>query len=207
MARYLDVHPQNPQPRALAQAAEALHAGAVIAYPTDSGFALGTKLGNHEGLERIKQIRQLDDKHNMTLVVSEFAQIGQYVEMSNPVFRAIKANTPGGYTFILRATREVPKVMQHPKKRTIGVRVPDHVTALALLDELGEPLMSASLILPGHDEAMDDGWQIKEALDKDIDLVIDSGDVINKPTTVIDFTIDDAPVVVRLGAGDPTPFQ
>nr|WP_076388683.1 L-threonylcarbamoyladenylate synthase [Vaginimicrobium propionicum] len=207
MARYLDVHPQNPQPRALAQAAEALHAGAVIAYPTDSGFALGTKLGNHEGLERIKQIRQLDDKHNMTLVVSEFAQIGQYVEMSNPVFRAIKANTPGGYTFILRATREVPKVMQHPKKRTIGVRVPDHVTALALLDELGEPLMSASLILPGHDEAMDDGWQIKEALDKDIDLVIDSGDVINKPTTVIDFTTDDAPVVVRLGAGDPTPFQ
>lgn len=207
MARYLDVHPQNPQPRALAQAAEALHAGAVIAYPTDSGFALGTKLGNHEGLERIKQIRQLDDKHNMTLVVSEFAQIGQYVEMSNPVFRAIKANTPGGYTFILRATREVPKVMQHPKKRTIGVRVPDHVTALALLDELGEPLMSASLILPGHDEAMDDGWQIKEALDKDIDLVIDSGDVINKPTTVIDFTIDDTPVVVRLGAGDPTPFQ
>lgn len=207
MARYLDVHPQNPQPRALAQAAEALRAGAVIAYPTDSGFSLGTKLGNHEGLERIKQIRQLDDKHNMTLVVSEFAQIGQYVEMSNPVFRAIKANTPGGYTFILRATREVPKVMQHPKKRTIGVRVPDHVTALALLDELGEPLMSASLILPGHDEAMDDGWQIKEALDKDIDLVIDSGDVINKPTTVIDFTIDDAPVVVRLGAGDPTPFQ
>ncbi len=207
MARYLDVHPQNPQHRALAQTAEALRAGAVIAYPTDSGFALGTKLGNHEGLERIKQIRQLDDKHNMTLVVSEFAQIGQYVEMSNPVFRAIKANTPGGYTFILRATREVPKVMQHPKKRTIGVRVPEHVTALALLDELGEPLMSASLILPGHDEAMDDGWQIKEALDKDIDLVIDSGDVINKPTTVIDFTIDDAPVVVRLGAGDPTPFQ
>lgn len=203
----MDVHPQNPQPRALAQAAEALRAGAVIAYPTDSGFALGTKLGNHEGLAKIKQIRGLDDKHNMTLVVSEFAQIGQYVEMSNPVFRAIKANTPGSYTFILRATREVPKVMQHPKKRTIGVRVPNHVTALALLDELGEPLMSASLILPGHDEAMDDGWQIKEALDKDIDLVLDSGDVINKPTTVIDFTVDETPVVARLGAGDPTPFQ
>ena len=133
MARYFDVHPANPQPRALTQVAQILGDGGLVAYPTDSAFALGCALGNAEGIERIRRIRHLDDKHHFTLVVDEFAHLGQYVEMDNWIFRAVKAATPGPYTFILKATREVPKVMLHPKKRTVGVRIPDHRTTLALL--------------------------------------------------------------------------
>ena len=144
MARYFDVNPDNPQPRALDQIVAILRAGGVIAYPTDSGFALGSLVGNRSGADRIRAIRDLDERHHMTVVVSEFGQLGRYVQMDNRVFRAIKAATPGPYTFILEATREVPRVMQHPRKRTIGVRVPDHVTTLALLDRLGEPLMWSS---------------------------------------------------------------
>ena len=206
MAQYFDVHPDNPQPRALAQVARILEGGGLIAYPTDSCFALGCALGNAQGIERIRRIRQLDDKHHFTLVVDEFAKLGAYVEMDNWVFRAVKAATPGPYTFILKASREVPKMMQHPKKRTVGVRIPDHRTTLALLKTVGAPLLSSTLLLPGHDESLTDGWGIKELLDHQIDAVLDSGDCGVEPTTVVDLSGDE-PVIDRVGAGDPSPFE
>ena len=206
MAQYFDVHPHNPQPRSLAQVARILGDGGLIAYPTDSCFALGCTLGNAEGIERIRRIRHLDDKHHFTLVVDSFAKLGPYVEMDNWVFRAVKAATPGPYTFILKASREVPKMMLHPKKRTVGVRIPDHRTTLALLDAVGAPLVSSTLMLPGHDESLTDGWSIKELLDHQIDAVLDSGDCGVEPTTVVDLSGDE-PVIARVGAGDPTPFE
>lgn len=206
MAQYFDVHPDNPQPRSLAQVARILGDGGLIAYPTDSCFALGCALGNAEGIERIRRIRHLDDKHHFTLVVDSFAKLGPYVEMVNWVFRAVKAATPGPYTFILKASREVPKMMLHPKKRTVGVRIPDHRTTLALLDAVGAPLVSSTLMLPGHEESLTDGWAIKELLDHQIDAVLDSGDCGVEPTTVVDLSGDE-PVIARVGAGDPTPFE
>lgn len=206
MVRYFDVHPANPQARSIAQVVDILRSGGLVAYPTDSAFALGCVLGNREGLERIRHLRHLDRHHHFTLVCSELAQLGQYVEMDNDVFRAVKAATPGPYTFILKATREVPKVMLHERKRTVGVRIPDHTTARALLDALGEPLMSSTLILPGDDLPMMDGWTIADELDGLVDAVLDSGDCGPGPTTIVDFTGDEV-VIVRAGAGDPTPFQ
>ncbi|MFT3832337.1 MAG: L-threonylcarbamoyladenylate synthase [Micropruina sp.] len=206
MARYFDVHPANPQPRALAQVAAILREGGLVAYPTDSGYALGCLLGNRSGLDRIRDLRQLDAKHNFTLVCSEFAQLGQYVQMSNDVFRAIKAATPGGYTFILTATREAPKVMLQPKRKTVGVRLPQHVTALALLHELGEPLMSSTLLLPGQSEPMADGWTVNDEVGHALDAVLDSGDCGSEPTSVIDLTGDEI-VVIRRGAGDLSLFE
>lgn len=206
MAQYYDVHPDNPQPRSINQVVQILNDGGLVAYPTDSGYALGCKLGNAEGIARIKQIRRLDDKHHFTLVVDEFAKLGAYVDMNNWVFRSIKSVTPGSYTFILPATREVPRMMQHPKKRSVGVRIPKHTTTLALLEALGEPMLSSTLLMPGTPETPTDGWAIKELLDHDVDAVLDSGDVSSDPTTVIDMTGDE-PVVVRLGAGDPSPFE
>lgn len=206
MARYFDVHPENPQPRSLSQAAEVVTRGGLLAYPTDSGYALGCQLGNRDGLDRIRVLRQLDDRHHFTLVCSEFAQLGQYVQMDNDVFRAVKAATPGAYTFILKATREAPKVMLHPKKKTVGVRVPRHTTTLELLKVLGEPLMSSTLILPGHTEPMTEGWLVNEELGGQVDAVLDSGDCGLEPTTIIDLS-EDEPVVVRVGAGDPSPFE
>lgn len=206
MARYYDVHPDNPQPRALAQVADILREGGLVVYPTDSSFALGCLLGNTRGIDRIKAIRKLDDKHNFTLVVDEFAKLGQYVEMDNSVFRAVKAATPGPYTFVLKATREVPKAMQHPKKRTVGVRIPQHTTALALLAELDAPLLSSTLLLPDVELQPTEGWEIKELLEHHVDAVLDSGDVGIDPTTVVDLTGEE-PVIARLGAGDPEPFE
>jgi tRNA threonylcarbamoyl adenosine modification protein (Sua5/YciO/YrdC/YwlC family) len=206
MARFFDVHPDNPQPRSLSQVAAIVERGGLIVYPTDSCYAFGCALGNKEGIERIATIRQLSPKHHFTLVCSEFAQLGQYVEMNNRVFRAVKAATPGQYTFILKATRDAPKVMQNPKAHTIGVRVPDHRTTLALLDEIGAPLMSSTVILPGHEDPMTDGWAIKEELDHVVDAVLDSGDCGLTPTTVVDLSGDE-PVVLRVGAGDPEPFE
>lgn len=206
MAQYFDVHPVNPQPRALAQVTRILQDGGLIAYPTDLGYAFGCLLGNGEALERIRKIRQLSDKHHFTLVVDEFAKLGQFVEMDNWIFRAVKAATPGPYTFILKATREVPKVMLHPKKRTVGVRIPDHRTTLALLEAVGAPLMSSTLLLPGVEEPLTDGWTIKEELDNQIDAVLDSGDAGSELTTVVDLTGDE-PVIDRVGAGDPSPFE
>jgi len=207
MARYFDVHPDNPQPRALAQVAEIITGGGLVAYPTDSGYALGCRLGNREGLERIRSIRKLGDKHHFTLVCSEFAQLGQFVQMDNDVFRAVKAATPGAYTFILRATREAPKVMLQPKKKTVGVRVPTHTTALALLHTLGEPLMSTTLILPGEERPMTDGWQVNDELGNLLDAVLDSGDCGLEPTTIVDLSEDGEMEITRYGAGDPTPFE
>jgi len=206
MAQYFDVHPENPQPRALAQVARILEQGGLVAYPIDSCFALGCALGNAAGIERIRRIRQLDDKHHFTLVVDSFAKLGAYVEMDNRIFRAVKAATPGPYTFILKASREVPKMMQHPKKRTVGVRIPNHRTTLALLDAVGAPLVSSTLLMPGHEESLTDGWAIKELLDHQIDAVLDSGDCGVEPTTVVDLSGDE-PVIARVGAGDPSPFE
>lgn len=206
MAQYFDVHPDNPQPRSLAQAARILEEGGLVAYPTDSCYALGCALGNAEGIERIRRIRELDNKHHFTLVVDQFAALGPYVHMDNWVFRAVKAATPGSYTFILPATREVPKMMQHPKKRSVGVRIPEHRVTLDLLNTLGAPMLSSTLLMPGEEDPLTDGWTIKELLDNQVDAVIDSGECGLEPTTVVDLT-GDAPVIARYGAGDPTPFE
>ncbi|MCQ1956769.1 L-threonylcarbamoyladenylate synthase [Arthrobacter sp. zg-Y826] len=206
MARYFDVHPENPQPRAIGQIVNLLESGGLIAYPTDSCYALGVQLGNREGLERIRQIRQLDEKHHFTLVCRDFAQLGQFVQLDNSVFRSIKAATPGSYTFILPAVKEVPKWLLQPKKRTVGVRIPDNTVVQSILDGLGEPLLSSTLLLPGDEDPMTQGWEIKERLDHQVDAVIDSGFCGPEPTTVIDFS-GDSPEIVRRGTGDPTPFE
>jgi tRNA threonylcarbamoyl adenosine modification protein (Sua5/YciO/YrdC/YwlC family) len=206
MARYFDIHPDNPQRRAISQVADIVRGGGVIAYPTDSCYALGCQLGNTDGLARLRAIRGLDDKHHLTLVCRDFAQLGKFAEVPNSVFRAIKAATPGSYTFILAATKEVPRRLQHPGKKTVGVRIPRHVAAQALLAELGEPLVSTTLLLPGHDEPMTDGWQINEESGHALDAVLDSGDCGTEPTTVIDFSGDE-PEIIRYGAGDPAAFE
>ncbi|MEW2450912.1 L-threonylcarbamoyladenylate synthase [Streptomyces parvulus] len=206
MAKYFDVHPDNPQPRSIAQVADSVRSGALIAYPTDSCYALGCRLGSRDGIDRIRSIRQLDNRHHFTLVCQDFAQLGQFVQIDNDVFRAIKASTPGSYTFILPATREVPRMLQHPKKKTVGVRIPDHVVTQALLTELGEPLLSSTLLLPGEEEPMTQGWEIKDRLDHVVDAVIDSGDCGTEPTTVVDFSGGGAEIV-RYGAGDPERFE
>lgn len=206
MARYYDVHPVDPQPRTIAQVVELLRDDALIAYPTDSCYALGIQLGNRDGLDRIKRLRRLDDKHHFTLVCRDFAQLGQLVQLNNAAFRAVKAATPGPYTFILPATSEVPKRLMHPKKRTVGVRIPHHPVVRALLEELGEPLLSSTLLMPQSEVPMTDGWQIKDELDQWLDAVIDSGECGSEPTTVVDFS-DGPPVVARVGAGNPARFE
>jgi tRNA threonylcarbamoyl adenosine modification protein (Sua5/YciO/YrdC/YwlC family) len=206
MARFFDVHPQDPQPRAIAQVVNILRSGGLIAYPTDSCYALGAQIGNREALDRIRSIRQLDSKHHFTLVCKDFAQLGQFVMIDNDVFRAIKAVTPGSYTFILPATKEVPRRLLHPKKKTVGVRIPDHNFVQALLAELGEPLLSSTLLLPDEEEPLTQGWEIKERLDNLVEAVIDSGDTGAEPTTVVDFSNGTAEVV-RRGTGDPSRFE
>ncbi|MGL4745065.1 MAG: L-threonylcarbamoyladenylate synthase [Dermatophilaceae bacterium] len=205
MARYLDVHPVDPQPRAVAQAAGVLRDGGLAAYPTDSGYALGALTGERSARDRILAIRGLDERHHFTLVCYDFAQLGQLVHIDNHVFRAVRAATPGPYTFILPATGEVPRRLLHPRKRTVGVRIPDHPVVRALLAELGEPLLSSTLTLPGAGGPMTDGWAVKEELDAAVDVVIDSGECGDEPTTVIDWT-DGRPEVVRMGGGDPARF-
>lgn len=206
MARYFDVHPQDPQPRSVRQVVDILRDGGLIAYPTDSCFALGAMLGNADAKERIMRIRHLDDKHHFTIVCHDFSQLGQLVQLDNATFRAIKAATPGSYTFIVPATSEVPRRLLQPKKRTVGVRIVDHPVACAILQELGEPMLSSTLLLPGEDEPMVDGWAIKETLDHQIDAVIDSGECGTEPTTVVDFS-EGYPQIVRVGAGDPSRFE
>ncbi|MFD7698138.1 L-threonylcarbamoyladenylate synthase [Streptomyces sp. NPDC059805] len=206
MAKYYDVHPDNPQPRTIAQIAESVRSGALIAYPTDSCYALGCRLGSRDGIDRIRSIRSLDDRHHFTLVCQDFAQLGQFVRIDNDVFRTIKASTPGSYTFILPATREVPRMLQHPKKKTVGVRIPDHVVTQALLAELGEPLLSSTLLLPDEEEPMTQGWEIKDRLDHVLDGVVDSGECGTEPTTVIDFSSGELEIV-RHGAGDTSRFE
>lgn len=205
MARYLDLHPVNPQPRLVTQVVEALRDDALIAYPTDSGYALGCQLGNRDGRDRILRIRQLDDRHHFTLMCKDFAQLGQFVHIDNSAFRAIKSATPGPYTFILPATGEVPRRLMHPKKRTVGVRIPDHVVVCALLEELGEPILTSTLILPGEEDPRTLGWEIKEELDHQVDIVVEAGETRAEPTTVVDWS-EGYPEIVRLGAGDPARF-
>ncbi|GAB3596142.1 L-threonylcarbamoyladenylate synthase [Angustibacter peucedani] len=206
MARYFDVHPRDPQPRSIAQVVAMLRDDALVAYPTDSCYALGFALDNHTGAERVRRLRGLDDRHHFTLVCADFAQLGQLVQLSNSAFRAIKAATPGPYTFVLPATPEVPRRLSHPKKKTVGVRIPDHPVVRALLRELGEPLVSSTLLLPEAEEPMTDGWQIKEELDHQVDAVVDAGDCGLEPTTVVDWS-EGFPDVVRVGAGDPSRFE
>lgn len=206
MAKFFEIHPKDPQPRLVRQVADLVTSGGLIAYPTDSCYALGCRLGNKQGLERIRTIRQLDDKHHFTLVCADFAQLGQFVHLDNRVFRAVKAATPGAYTFILPATKEVPRRMMHPKKKTVGARIPQHRFVKALLAELGEPLMSSTLLLPDLDEPLTEGWEIAERLDHQVDAVIESGECGQDPTTVVDFSSDE-PEIVRRGMGDPSRFE
>lgn len=205
MARFFEIHPDNPQPRLVNQVVQMLHQGALIAYPTDSGYALGCRLGEAQAVERIRAIRHLDDRHHFTVVCHDFAQLSQFVIVSNRVFRLIKAHTPGSYTFILPATREVPRRFMNPKKRTIGVRIPPNPVAQALVTTLGEPLLSSTLLMPGDEQPMSDGWEVKERLDHLVDAVID-GETGTEPTTVVDLS-EAEPVIERVGAGDPTPFE
>jgi len=207
MARFIDIHPVNPQARAVDQAVSVLTDGGLLAYPTDSGYALGAQLGNKDALDRIRSIRNLDDRHHFTLVCRDFAQLGQLVNVDNAIFRAVKSATPGPYTFILPATREVPRRLLHPKKKTVGVRICAHRVVQDLLAALGEPLVSTTLILPGESEPMTAAWEIKEALDSQLEAIIDTGeDVAAEPTTVIDFS-DGTTEVVRVGAGDASRFE
>jgi tRNA threonylcarbamoyl adenosine modification protein (Sua5/YciO/YrdC/YwlC family) len=206
MAKYLDVHPVNPQKRAIDQAVRILQEDGLIAYPTDSCYALGCRLGNKDGIDRIREIRKLDDKHHFTLMCENFAQLGQFVVVDNAVFRAIKASTPGNYTFILPATKEVPRRMMHAKKKTVGARIPDHVVTQALLEAMGEPLLTSTLLLPDEAEPLVQGWEIKERLDHQVDAVLDSGECGTTPTTVVDFSSGEAEII-RYGAGDPARFE
>lgn len=205
MARYVDLHPKNPQPRLIAQVAQLLRDDALIAYPTDSCYALGFQLDSHTGADRVRRIRGLDERHHFTLMCADFAQLGQFVHLDNAEFRAIKAATPGPYTFIVPATKEVPRRLAHPRKKTVGVRIPSHPVVLALVAELGKPLVSSTLLLPGQEVPMTDGWTIKEELDHVVDAVLDAGECGTVPTTVIDWS-EGYPEVVRLGAGDPSRF-
>ncbi|MEU5721899.1 MULTISPECIES: L-threonylcarbamoyladenylate synthase [unclassified Micromonospora] len=206
MARYYDLHPDNPQPRTLRQVVDLIRDDGLIAYPTDSCYAFGCRIGNRGGLDRIREIRRLDDRHHFTLVCRDFAQLGQFVKVSNSVFRLVKAAIPGSYTFILPATHEVPRRLQEPRKRTVGVRVPKHTVTQALLAELGEPLLSSTLLLPDEDEPLTQGWEIKERLDHQLDAVVDAGECGTEPTTVVDLSGPE-PEILRRGAGDPSRFE
>jgi len=205
MSQYFSIHPDNPNPRLIRQAAALLREGGVVVYPTDSCYALGCHLDDKNAVARIRQIRGLDEHHHLTLMCRDLSEIARYARVDNTQFRLLKSNTPGSYTFILDATREVPRRVQHPKRSTIGMRIPDHPVALALLEELGEPLLSSTLILPGEDGPLNDAERIRELLEKQVDLVIDGGAVGVDFTTVIDLT-GDTPVLVRRGKGDTTPF-
>lgn len=206
MASFVEVHPDNPQTRTVGQVVERIREGALVAFPTDSGYALGGRLDDQAIKDRIRDIRRLDDKHHYTLLCADFAQLGQLVHVDNAVFRAIKAATPGPYTFILPATKEVPKRLLHSKKKTVGVRIPSHPLSRALLDGLGDPMLISTLLLPGEEQTPTFGWDVKEALDHQVDIVIDAGEVSTEPTTVVDLSSGEA-VIARHGAGDPTPFE
>ena len=205
MAQLFTVHPENPQPRLIRLAAEIVRSGGVIVYPTDSCYALGCQIGDKGAMERIRRIRELDERHHLSLVCRDLAEIAQYAKVDNSQFRLLKASTPGSYTFILRATREVPKRLMHPSRRTIGLRVPDHAVAQALLEELREPLLSSTLLLPGDDVPLNDGEEIRERLERAVDAVLDAGSCGIETTTVVDLT-GDAPVITREGKGDPSLF-
>jgi tRNA threonylcarbamoyl adenosine modification protein (Sua5/YciO/YrdC/YwlC family) len=205
MAQYFVIHEENPQARLISQAVEILKNGGVIAYPTDSTYALGCIIGNKDAQERIRQIRGVDESHHFTLVCRNLAELATYAQVNNGQFRLLKANTPGQYTFVLKATREVPRRLQHPKRNTLGLRVPDHVVTQALLETLGEPLLSMTLSLPNETEPLHEAWEIRDRLEHQLDLVIDAGVCSEAPTTVIDLT-DEIPKLLRQGGGGLAPF-
>ena len=206
MTQYFIVHPDSPQPRLIRQAAAMVRDGAVIAYPTDSSYALGCHLDDRTAVSRIRQIRGVDESHYMTLMCRDLSELARYARVDNVQFRLLKNNTPGSYTFILDATREVPRRLQHPKRNTVGIRIPDHPVALALLEELGEPLLSSTLIMPGEQHPLSDAVEIRGRLDRRVDLVLDGGAAGLEPTTVIDLT-GETPVLVRRGKGRVAPFE
>jgi len=205
-SRYLEIHPQDPQLRLIRQAVEIIREGGVVVYPTDSSYALGCHLGDKTAMERIARIRQTDRHHHFTLVCSDLSEIANYARVSNTQYRTLKAFTPGPYTFILQATRETPRRLQNEKRKTIGVRVPDHPVPIAILDELGEPIMSSTLILPGDEHPLTDPHEIQERLFHFVDAVIDSGNCGLEPSSVIDLA-GPAPVIVRRGKGDVSAFE
>lgn len=201
MARLIEVHPDNPQPRRVAEIVETIREGGLIAYPTDSSYAFGCHIGDKRAMDRIRRIRRTDKNHNFTLVCSDLSEISTYARVDNWAYRMLKAMTPGPYTFILPATREVPKRLQHPKRRTIGLRVPDHALVRAVLDALGEPIMSSTLLLPGDDLPLTDPYEIEERIGHEIDLIIDAGATGIEPTSVLDLS-EGTVQVLRVGRGD-----
>ncbi len=206
MSQFFQIHEQNPQQRLVHQAVEIIRQGGVVVYPTDSAYAIGCRIGDKQSMDKIRTIRQLDKKHNFTLVCRDLSEISTYAQIDNTQYRLLKAHTPGPYTFILKATREVPKRLMHAKRKTIGIRIPDNIIAQALLEELGEPLMSSTLILPGEELPMTDPYEIRQVLEHQLDLIIDGGFCGFEATTVIDFE-EDVPYVVRTGLGDTSAFE
>ena len=203
MAEYFEVHPKNPQMRLIHRCVDIIKQGGIIAYPTDSSYALACHIGDKQASDKIRRIRQLDDKHDLTLVCKDLAQVSQFTKIGNDAFRMIKALTPGPFTFILDATREVPRRLQHPKKKTIGIRIPDHPIALALLSALDEAMFSATLAMPDEQDALSDPYDIREQLDHELDAVIDAGIIEPEETTIIEFT-GNVPEIVRQGKGIAT---
>ncbi len=206
MSQFFQIHPDNPQARLVRQAVDIIRSGGVVVYPTDSAYALGCHLGDKSALDRIRRIRKLDDRHNFTLMCRDLSEIATYSRVDNADYRLLKSCTPGPYTFILRATSEVPRRLMHPKRKTVGLRVPDNNIALALLEDLGEPMMSVTLIMPGDEYPLIDPYEMRDILQNDVDLVIDGGYCGMEATTVVDL-VDEVPLVMRAGKGDIAPFE
>ncbi|MEP4485650.1 MAG: L-threonylcarbamoyladenylate synthase [Halioglobus sp.] len=206
MSQFFQIHPETPQGRLVRQASDIVRSGGVVVYPTDSAYALGCHIGDKNALDRIRRIRKLDDRHNFTLVCRDLSEIASYAKVDNTVYRLLKHATPGPYTFILKATSEVPRRLMHAKRKTVGLRVPDNAIAQALLADLGEPMMSVTLIMPGDEYPLIDPYDIRQVLQNDVDLVIDGGYCGMEPTSVIDLA-DDSPLVLRAGKGDISAFQ
>ncbi|HEY7776851.1 MAG TPA: L-threonylcarbamoyladenylate synthase [Kineobactrum sp.] len=206
MSQFFQIHPDNPQARLIRQAVDIIRGGGVVVYPTDSAYALGCHIGDKAALARIRRIRRLDDRHNFTLVCRDLSDLANYARVDNTAYRLLKHSTPGPYTFILRATSEVPRRLMHPKRKTVGLRIPDNAVAAALLADLGEPMMSVTLIMPGDELPLIDPYEIRSLLEHDVDLVIDGGYCGLEPTTVVDLA-DEVPVILRTGKGDVTPFE
>jgi len=206
VSQFFQIHPDNPQLRLIKQATVIISKGGIVAYPTDSAYALGCHIGDKAALDRIRRIRKVDDSHNFTLMCRDLSELATYAKVDNLAYRLLRNHTPGSYTFILKASSEVPRRLKNPKRKTIGLRVPDNNIVLALLAELAEPLMSVTLIMPGDEDPLIDPYEIRELLEHEVDLVIDGGYCGLEPTTVVDL-VDNVPVVTRIGKGDPQPFQ
>ncbi|GAA0287513.1 L-threonylcarbamoyladenylate synthase [Psychrosphaera haliotis] len=206
MSQFFHIHPENPQGRLISQAVQIIRQGGVVVYPTDSGYAIGCALGDKKAMDRIVQIRKIDKNHNFTLVCKDFSEIANFARVDNQAFRAIRAHSPGPYTFIFKGTKEVPKRVLNEKRKTIGIRIPDNKIALAMLEELGEPIMSTSLLLPGEDFSESDPDEIRFRIEKQVDLIIHGGYLIETPTSIIDFSEGEAEII-RRGEGDVSLFE